>query len=63
MAMLEYGSAIRIKFMGRIVIEKSGDQNEPDRTMKQFELYVSEIELTAEDVLRMRGVLDDEVIL
>ncbi len=55
-AMLKYGAAVRIKFIGMKPVGES-------HTMKEFELYVSDSELTAEDVMIVKQTVDDEVIL
>ncbi len=55
-AMLKYGDAIRIKFLG---VKPVGDGHE----MKEFELYVSDTELTAEDVIQVKRTVDEEILL
>jgi hypothetical protein len=51
-AMLKYGDAIRIKFLG---LKPVGE----DHMMKEFELYVSDTELTAEDVIQVKLAVDE----
>ncbi len=55
-ALLKYGAAVRIKFLG---IKPIGNGHE----MKEFELYISDSELTAEDVITVKRTVDEEVIL
>lgn len=55
-AMLEYGAAIRIKFLG---MKKTGGDHE----MKEFELYVNDAEPTVEDVMIVKQMVDEEALL
>lgn len=55
-ALLKYGTLVRIKFLG---MKPVGEDHE----MKQFELYVSETEITSEDVLAVKRTVDEEALL
>lgn len=52
MAMLKYGAPIKIKFVG---LKPVGQ----DHMMKEFELYVSDEDLTVEDVIQVKQAIDE----
>lgn len=55
-AMLKYGAVVRIRFLG---MKKVGE----DHQMKEFELYVSDAELTMEDIVQVKRTVDEEMLL
>lgn len=54
-ALLQYGMAVRIRFLGRKTINE-------DHEMKEFELYVSEAELIAEDVMQVKRAVEEALL-